>query len=163
MLSGNSICALRVAVAHLGEKAQAGWWDTAFLNPTGFRYLQLIYPKTTASACITAACEAACREHDERIGKGGVAHLFRLNGDMEMKLRGDLARLEISELEKVCSREAAFRLLDGVAGATKHVVTAGPMHIGTLNGMASDASQSRLAATYAAAFRSGLKVFPYFA
>jgi hypothetical protein len=112
---------------------------------------------------VTAVSEAACREHDERIGKGRVAHLFRLNGDLEMKLRGDLAKLQIVELEKLCSREAAFRLLDEFAGAGKPLVTAGPAHIGTLNEMASDASQSRLAATYAAAFRSGIKVFPYFA
>jgi len=162
MLSGTSICALRVAVAHLGEKAQAGWWDSAFLNSTGFRYLQLIYPKTTASACVTAASEAACREHDARIGKGKVAHLFRLNGDMELKLRGDLAKLDIPDLENFCSREAAFRLLDGIADAAKPVVTAGPAHIGTLREMASDASRASLAATYAAAFRSGIKVFPYF-
>lgn len=163
MHSMNSICVMRVAITHLGEKAQFGWWDTAFLNSTGFRYLQLIFPKTTASACVTAASEAAAREHDERIGKGKVAHLFRLSADMELKLRADLAALQLADLGKICSAEAAFQLLDEIAGGSKPVATAGPVQIGTIKELAKTESQSRLAATYASAFRSGTKIFPYFA
>jgi hypothetical protein len=70
--SYSSLLKLRAAVAFLGEKPQAGWWDCAFLNPIGFQYLGLIYPKTAAAAVLTAASEAACRLHDERIGRGRV-------------------------------------------------------------------------------------------
>jgi hypothetical protein len=163
MQSVLSVCGLRIAVAHLGEKAQLGWWDTAFLNSTGCRYLQLIYPKTAASACVTAASQAAGHEHDERIGKGRVAHLFRLSADMELKLRTDLAALHVSDLEKICSREAAFRLLDEIAANAEPAAGAGPAQIGAIKDLATTESRSRIAATYASAFRSGTKIFPYFA
>jgi hypothetical protein len=159
----HSICALRVAAAHLGEKAQLGWWDTSFLNSIGFRYLQLIYPKTTPSACVTSAVEAACREHDGRIGKGKVAHLFRMSADMEIKLRSEIASLTLADLEKICSKDAAFRLLDEIAGGADPVAGAGPAQIGTIKELATAEARSRLAATYASAFRTGTKIFPYFA
>jgi hypothetical protein len=80
--SYSSLLKLRAAVAFLGEKPQAGWWDSAFLNPVGFQYLGLIYPKMAAAAALTAASEAACRLHDERIGRGRVGHLFRLTAEL---------------------------------------------------------------------------------
>lgn len=159
----NSICRLRIAVAHLGERDQLGWWDTAFLNAIGFRYLQLIFPKTVASASVSAAGEAASREHDERIGKGRVAHLFRLNADMELKIMADLSALGLAELAKLCQKEAALALLDEIAGDAKPIIASGPVHLGLLNDVPKVESHSRLAATYATAFRSGTKIFPYFA
>jgi hypothetical protein len=50
---------LRATVAFLGEKPQAGWWDTSFLHPLVLQYLGLIYPKTTHAAALTAASKAA--------------------------------------------------------------------------------------------------------
>lgn len=159
----HSIYDLRIAVAHLGERGQLGWWDTAFLNSTGFKYFRLIYPKITASACVTAVSEAACREHDERIGKGRVAHLFRASADMEQRIRSDLANLDLANLEKICSKEAALRLLDEIADSAEPLLGAGPAQIGSMTDLTAVESRSRLAATYASAFRSGTKVFPYFA
>ena len=100
------ICDLRIVVGYLGEKAQSGWWDTAFLNTTGFRFLGLIYPRTAVSACVTAASEAACRAHDERIGKGRVAHLFRLASEAEMGLRAELGEVDANHLGMLCSPKA---------------------------------------------------------
>ena len=80
--SYSSLLKLRAVVAFLGEKPQAGWWDSAFLNPVGFQYLGLIYPKMAAAAALTAASGAACRLHDERIGRGRVGHLFRLTAEL---------------------------------------------------------------------------------
>ena len=53
-----TLCEPKVAVAHLGEKSGAGWWKSSFFDPVGFRYLELIYPKT---ATVASASEAACR------------------------------------------------------------------------------------------------------
>lgn len=158
-----SMCGLRIAVAHLGEKATTGWWETAFLDAVGFRYLELVYPKTAASAAVNSASEAACRAHDERIGKGRVAHLFRLPRESEAKVRGDLSRLGIPELQKICSKDAALQLLDAVAADAKPMPGTGPIHIGTLKETGTPSGMARLAATYAAGFRSGTRVFPYFA
>ena len=157
------MCGLRIAVAHLGEKALAGWWETAFLDAVGFRYLELIYPKTAAAASVVSASEAACRSHDERIGKGRVAHLFRLPPESEAKLHGDLSKLAISDLQKICTRDAAMQLLDEVAEGAKPIPGTGPIQIWTLKELNSPAGLARLAATYAAGFRSNTRVFPYFA
>jgi len=158
-----TMCGLRIAVAHLGEKAIAGWWETAFLDAVGFRYLELVCPRTAAAATVVSASEAACRSHDERIGKGRVAHLFRLPPESEAKLRGDLSKLAISDLQKICTRDAALRLLDEVAEGAKPIPGTGPIQIGTLKDLNNPAGPARLAATYAAGFRSNTRVFPYFA
>lgn len=159
----NSICSLRIAVGHLGEKSQSGWWDTAFLNPVGFKFLGMVYPKTGLLACVTAASEAACRAHDERIGKGRVAHLFRLSADMEMKLRAELGKLTIGDIGTLCSPEGASHFLDGLAAGAKATEGAGPVQIGSLKDLESPKALARLAATYAAGFKSDTRVFPYFA
>ncbi len=159
----SSICGLRISVAHLGEKPQSGWWDTAFLNQIGFRYLGLVYPKTTASACITSTTEAACRVHDERIGKGRVGHLFRLSLEAETKLKAELAKLTTADLAVLCSPEAASRFLDELAVRMKGPEGVGPIQIGPLKDMETEKGLQRLAAVYAAGFKSGKPVFPYFA
>ena len=158
-----TMCSLRIAVAHLGEKPLAGWWETAFLDAVGFRYLELVYPKTAASASVVSSAEAACRAHDERIGKGRVGHLFRLPPDGEAKLRGELSRLEIPDLKKICTKDAALQLLDTAAAGAKLVAGTGPIQIGALKEMNTPAGIARMAATYAAGFRSNTRVFPYFA
>jgi len=157
-----SICGLRIAVAHLGEKTLPRWWDTAFLDAVGLRFLELVYPKTSASASVRSASEAASRAHDERIGKGGVAHLFRLPPEIEAKILGDLAKLQIADLKKICSNETAFQALDAAASGAKPMVGTGPMQIGSLKELNTPAGFARLAATYSAGFRSGTRVFPYF-
>lgn len=159
----SSICGLRIAVAHLGEKPQSGWWDTAFLNQIGFRYLGLVYPKTTASACITSASEAACRVHDERIGKGRVGHLFRLSLETETKLKAELAKLTTADLAEFCSPGAASRFLEEFAARVKAPDTVGPIQIGSLKEMETEKGLQRLAAAYAAGFKSSKPIFPYFA
>jgi hypothetical protein len=158
-----SICDLRIAVGYLGERAQGGWWDTAFLNSIGFRYLQIVYPKTAASAAVTAASDAACKAHDELIGRGRVAHLFRLNEQTEVKVRSHLASLKIEDMAGLCSPDSALGLLLETAAGAKPPEAFGPLHIGTLKHLDKPESLSQLAAVYAAAFRTGTRVFPYFA
>jgi len=158
----NTIFGLRIAVAHLGERILAGWWDTAFLDALGFRYLELVYPKTAASAAVVSATEAACRAHDERIGKGRVAHLFRVPRENEARLRGDLSKLAIADLQTICTGESALELLDSVSAGAKAVRGTGPVQIGSLKDLNTPAGMARMAATYAAGFRSNTKVFPYF-
>ena len=163
MSSSNTILLVRLAVAFLGEKAQGGWWDSAFLNRVGFEYLGLIYPKTAAKAALTAAYEAACRLHDERIGRGRVVHLFRMAPDVEMALRRDMTPATLSDLGAQCTLEAAYSILDKVACGAHAIAGVGPVQIGNLKDSSSPAAHARLAASYAAGFRSATPVFPYFA
>jgi hypothetical protein len=163
MQLSRSICGLRIAVGYLGEKNQGGWWDSSFLNTTGFRYLALIFPKTTASAALTAASEAACKAHDERIGRGRVTHLFRLDEQRDAKIRAEITILNVGEIESLCSSEAALHFLAEFAGDATLLKGAGPIQIGTVDDFDNSISLRRLAATYAEGFRTGTRVFPYFA
>jgi hypothetical protein len=158
-----TICQFRLAVAFLGEKSQHHWWDTSFLNTLGFRYLGLIFPKTSGFSAITAASVAACRVHDERIGRGRVAHLFRLPPEIELRLHGGMSDLTVEEIESMCSKAAAFGFLDSIAGDARASPGAGPIRNGNLKDLGTRASLAGLAATYASGFRTGTQVFPYFA
>jgi len=63
---------LRAVVLALGESAQPPWWRTAFLNETGLRFLERLYPRTAFHAAVHAAGHAACDVHDQAIGRRGV-------------------------------------------------------------------------------------------
>lgn len=154
---------IRLAVAFLGEREQFRWWDTGFLNPLGLRYAGLTFPKTAASAAAGAASKAACRVHDERIGKGSVAHVFRFPEDTELRMRRQCLQLQASEVLEWCSQDAAFRILDTIAAGADAVGGTGPVQIASLQEATTPRSLAKAAATYAAAFRSRTVVFPYFA
>jgi hypothetical protein len=159
----HTILQLRLSVAFLGERSQHHWWDTSFLNQLGFRYLELVFPKTSTLSALTAASEAACHVHDERIGRGRVAHLFRLPADVELRVRCRSESLEMNEFQSLCSKDAAMHLLDSLAGNAPFSPAAGPVRNGTINDLASPTFLAGLAATYASGFRTGTPVFPYFA
>lgn len=44
------ILRLRAVVLALGESAAPAWWKTEFMNETGPRFLERLYPRTTLSA-----------------------------------------------------------------------------------------------------------------
>src|SRR5262245_51587114 len=81
------LAVVRALVAFLGEKDQFGWWDCSFLGSTGRKYLAITFPRSYIAAGVMAACEAARRVHDARIGKGRVYHLFRLRHATERRLQ----------------------------------------------------------------------------
>lgn len=154
---------MRVSVARLGETAQHAWWKTGFLNPTGRGYLNLIFPRTALSAGIIAASSAACRLHDERIGRGRVAHLFRLPQSLERGLHDALRDFAEEEASSLCSEEGALDFLEQTAqGAEKTEYSQGPIRIGLVADLGRRASLSRMAAAYLEAFRSDRPAFPYF-
>ncbi len=156
-----SILALRTAVAYLGERPQCAWWDTAFLNQTGFQYLGLIVPKTAVAAALTAAWEGACRAHDERIGRGRVVHLFRLPPELEMAISAESRGTSVEEMSSRCSVDRAFAVLDEIAMGVKGVIHPGPVQIGKSSDVLTGSFTALVAATFAAGFRASTPVFPY--
>ena len=95
---------LRFCVSFLGEKYANNWWDSQFLNTTGQKFMQNVYPKATFSAALEGASRSAFEFHDNRIGKGKVFHLFRLPTSMEQTIHQLL-------LEKPYMRQIHFFIL----------------------------------------------------
>jgi hypothetical protein len=56
-----SVLRLRLLVGFLGERAQFGWWPTAFYEPSGRLFLEPIFSKTAQSAQCHGVVEAARR------------------------------------------------------------------------------------------------------
>lgn len=81
-----NLARLRGLVGFLGEKGQANWWDTSFLDSMGQRFLEFIYPRTALNAGIRSTTEAAKTLHDQRIGEGRVVHLFRFSPSLEEEI-----------------------------------------------------------------------------
>lgn len=153
---------LRALVGFLGEKAQAGWWDTMFVSPTGLRYLGVTFPQTTFAAAVMSVTEAARRLHDERIGRGGVCHLFRLPLPVEEQLhqvllRGDWTGLR-SHLTDRATALAALRAKaeDGLRAPE------GPVQIGVGKNIPTAFAIEELAKHYHDAFSRDIQSFPYF-
>lgn len=159
----SDILKLRLAVAYLGEKSQAGWWKCEFLHPVGFQYLKIIYPKSFASAALLAATEAACRIHDERIGRGHVAHLFRMHRECESALNSAIRALSLEDLAEQCSSDRAYVILEEIAAGAAPLFGKGPIQVGSADAASSPKAVSCAAATYLAGFKAGTAVFPYFA
>jgi hypothetical protein len=55
---------LRALVLALGESTTPAWWKTEFMNETGLRFLERLYPRTSFQAAVHAAGKAASDAHD---------------------------------------------------------------------------------------------------
>ena len=153
---------LRTLVGFLGEKSQFNWWDTNFLSPTGLQFLTINFPRTAVSAGVNSVTEAAKRLHDERIGKGGVYHLFRLPTSMEQNIHNQLLRE---------GQEQVLPFLDSIDTAVAHLKSLvsnsvgapeGPVQIGTVKNVQTGTAVQELAVHYHDAFRNQKRCFPYF-
>jgi hypothetical protein len=158
----SALLELRVAVAFLGEKGQSGWWQTQFLQPTGQRFLEFIYPRTTFAAALTAVTVGAKNFHDERIGKGGVFHLFRLPMTLEFRLHQQLLSSDAARLATIVKDESAARNL--LRGHTKgpDPVADGPIRVGDVGLITTGRATANLAHIYLQSMSSATVALPYF-
>lgn len=158
----DALLKLRIIVAYLGEKDQCAWWSTRFLGSAGRRFLEFNYPRSAFAAGVTAASETAKAFHDRRIGKGRVSHLFRLPHLLEQRFHAILLSPDNAELQSVlASKEAAIAALSELS---KDPATApeGPVRVGDTKMLSSGAAIPKLAALYAAAFKTEKQTLPYF-
>lgn len=155
------LCRLRIAVAYLGERSQFTWWKSSFLNLTGWRFLERLFPRTSRAAGVGAAIEAAKRIHDEAIGKGGVIHLFRFGEEAESQLHETLMAFSADDIEALCrsaDETQAFLDTEYAGDATPAI---GPVQVGTLDDASKPALRGILARHYLVAFTASTPVFPY--
>jgi hypothetical protein len=153
---------LRLLVGFLGEKSQFNWWDTNFLSPTGLQFLSINFPRSAFSAGVNSVTTAAMRLHDERIGKGGVYHLFRLPSAVEETVHGELLQMNPAEMASMISnKETALGAIKSML-TDRATVPEGPVQVGRLKNIMTDFAVSELAMHYYDAFMNGKQCFPYF-
>ncbi|MEQ1869723.1 MAG: BrxE family protein [Vicinamibacterales bacterium] len=158
-----AILRLRLLIAFLGENKQHGWWDTAFLDATGRRFLETTFPRTAFEAALRCTSEAARLIHDGQIGRRGAFHLFRLPIEVEDAIESRISQsLDPDWLALVADKEAATRELLAMA-TTRVTAPAGPVQVGTEKTVLSPDSASDMAAHYHSAFAERIRCYPYFA
>lgn len=143
----------------LGERAQFGWWPTAFYEPSGRLFLEPIFSKTPQVAQYHGVIEAARRLHDEHLSVG-TYHLFRLPEEMEQDLHVLVqSKVEKLALADICqNKQAALDAITDIAGsATKGGV--GPVSIGNVGEVRDRLAE--MASVYRSAFLSDAQSFPY--
>lgn len=152
---------IRAVVGFLGEKSQYGWWDTNFLSDSGQEFLKVIFPRSAVSAGCNAAAEAAKRLHDERIGRGGVYHLFRLPLSIEEAIHQQI----LTEPDDVCflinSEITALDFLKRLSSSLKDA-SVGPIQVGSEKQILTSKSIEKISSHYFYAFQSSTMCFPYF-
>jgi hypothetical protein len=153
---------LRALVAFLGEKDQFGWWDCSFLGVTGQKYLAITHPRSHLAAGVMAACEAARRVHDARIGKGRVHHLFRLPHATEQKLQQHTVAKDGTALVTALeSKDKALSILETLSKDSNGTPD-GPVKLGGAKTLASPSIVGKLAGIYLGGFRASKQTMPYF-
>lgn len=158
-----NLAKLRLLVGYLGEKKQCDWWNTGFLDNTGQRYLEMLFPRTALPAALRSAGEAARAVHDARIGKGGAYHLFRLPVEIEDQLEHYVTTENLSEWKaELANKEAALAALDALAPSPLDAPE-GPVQVGSAEKILRKDSISELAAHYYSAMSKGRSCYPYFA
>jgi hypothetical protein len=164
----DSVVRLRAVVAYLGERAQHGWWQSAFLSPAGRGFLTAAFVKTLPLAQCSGATAAAARAHDLGIGVGQVHHLFRLPEALEQAIFRAMYEPAVVRriFAELVDRTAALTALRTVAemsafnGALSNV--AGPTWVGDAHAVYASEVWARVAMLYMHGFETGVQVYPYF-
>jgi hypothetical protein len=147
---------LRLAVGCLGEKANSGWWSSAFCGAGGTAFLAPAFPRTHVLAQLHGVTSAAARVHDDRIGVGDVFHLFRLPEDLEQSLH------PIDRIEDVTTSVQSAMSFLCVYAADQRNDTVGPVNIGRLATLRDASRWKSAAASYLSGLEHNRETFPFF-
>jgi hypothetical protein len=158
---------LRALVLALGESADPAWWKTGFMNETGLRFLERLFPRTYFQAAVHAAGKAASDVHDQAVGRVGVYHLFRLPESLETEIYRTPPDIDddfLSALRGVLGqKEKLMEMLSSICSGEKAETAHGAKRIGTDHDLMNAEGYRKTAAMYYTAFVKGKPVFPYFA
>ena len=160
------VFSLRALVLALGESTAPAWWKTEFMNETGLRFLERLYPRTSFQAAVHAAGKAASHAHDRAAGRVGVYHLFRLPESLEAELHRmppDPLDDFFPTLRNALGRpEELMKLLAPMCGGERADAGPGARRIGTDKDLMTTAGLRKTAAVYHTAFERNKPGFPYF-
>lgn len=152
---------LRALVGFLGEADHFDWWNTSFLGKTGLQFLSRPFPRSTLNAALHSVTITARHLHDESIGKGEVAHLFRLPHIKERQLAEVLRRQDAPLLSNIIrDQPTALEALESMAGA--RTARTGAVRVGEPADVYTPDGIRNMAGYYYEAFTNGHRTFPYF-
>ena len=155
------IAELRVLIGYLGEKDQAGWWNSQFFGTTAAPFLAPIFNRSLFLAQYQGATAAAAKIHDEAIGVGRIYHLFRLPIVLEQASATALNDASFVQAlqTRLANRELALARLAELAEKVESA-SPGPVSLGP---MSQDlrAELERAAGLYYSALTTGIQTFPY--
>jgi len=157
----STLLQMRLLVGLLGERAQFGWWPTAFYEASSRLFLEPVFFKTSRLAQYHGVLEAARRLHDEHLSVGSY-HLFRLPEEVEQDLHALVQGSVGEELAgKVPhNKDAALEALKRLAPAgTKS--SDGPTAVGSIKDIDSPDALNAIAGAYLSAFSQNTKTYPY--
>lgn len=159
---------LRALVLALGESVRPAWWKTEFMNETGLRFLERLYPRTSFEAAVHAAGRAACDVHDRAVGRVGVYHLFRLPESLEAEINRIPPDSDVEFVSRFRASlghpDKLMELLAALWSGDEGTDTApGAKRIGTDRDLMTADGFEKTAAVYRHAFTQGKPGFPYFA
>lgn len=158
---------LRSVVLALGESMRPCWWNTEFMNETGLRFLERLYPRSFFQAAIHAAGQAACEIHDRAVGRVGVYHLFRLPESLEVEIHLNMPSADADFVASFRSclgdQDGLLKLLQIMSDdEDRSVAGPGPQRIGTEGDLTKAKTLRRTASVYYQAFNKNKPGFPYF-
>lgn len=156
---------LRCVVAALGERAKPAWWRTQFLTPAGLSATEMILPRTALFTAVASTSTAARDDHDSKVGVGGRFHLFRLPVGLEGRFFDHLNDESLRERARTLLGGDTAVLIDWLgetAGSIASDSVAGPISFGSESELSSGRALPKLASTYASAYATGARCYPYF-
>lgn len=158
---------LRALISTLGESSNPVWWKTEFMNETGLRFLERLYPRTFVRAAVHATGRAACEVHDRTVGRVGVYHLFRLPESLEVEIHKTPPSEDDDFFKSFRSclsqQDNLLEMLALHCEDTGLKADAGPKRIGTAWDATTIEGLVTAATVYRNAFKQGKQAFPYFA
>ncbi len=154
----STLLQMRMLVGFLGERAQCGWWPTAFYETSSRLFLGPVFLKTSHLAQYHGVLEAARQQHDEHLSVGSY-HLFRLPEEAEQDLHAIVLGGEFVE-QIPQSKEAALTALMCLSAASG-ALSVGPTAIGSIKDIGSTDTLKAIAAAYLSAFIQNAKSYPY--
>lgn len=160
-LTETRIISLRLAVGCLGERDNAGWWQSGFMSPTSSAFLMPVFGSKSSQTRYEGVVESARRVHDERIGVGSAFHPFRLPESMEQRLFDRAHSMGRGLVDETFSADQARVTLERLADKP---VTArsGPALVGAAAMLDEPDWIGEVASLYLAAFSADVQCFPYF-
>jgi len=162
------ILRLRALILALGESVRPPWWKTEFMNETGLRFLERLYPRNSFQAAVHAAGKAASDAHDRAVGRVGVYHLFRLPESLETEISRILPDFDVEFVSRFRAGlghpDILIEMLVSMySGGSRPDDASGAKRIGNEGDLMTVAGFNKTAAVYQNAFAQGKPAFPYFA